>query len=64
MKMPTMNDKITTSNDKVSKKHNGNIRCVRLDMQFFWIKEDTKMLKVGALKVLDMMLKDTEDKSA
>jgi hypothetical protein len=26
MKMPTRNDKMTTSNNKVLKKHNGNIR--------------------------------------
>jgi hypothetical protein len=49
MKMPTRNDKMTTSNNKVLKKHNGNIMCIRLDLIFKKIN-DTKMLKVGVLK--------------
>ncbi len=36
MKMPTRNDKMTTSNNKVLKKHNGNIMCIRLDMKYFF----------------------------
>jgi hypothetical protein len=32
--MPTRNDKMTTSNNKVLKKHNGNIMCIRLAMNF------------------------------
>jgi hypothetical protein len=39
MKMPMRNDKMTTSNEKVSKKHNGNIRRTRLDMQYFFFNK-------------------------
>jgi hypothetical protein len=34
MKMPTRDDKMTTNNNKVLKKHNENIMCIRLDMVF------------------------------
>jgi hypothetical protein len=65
MKMPTRNDKMTTSNNKVLKKHNGNIMCIRLDMKYFLFNNKRHQDVEGlSLKELDMMLKDTKDKSA
>jgi hypothetical protein len=59
--MSTKNDKTTTNNIQVSKRHVENAKGIRLDMIFFFLgNKSTKTLKVEDIKVLNMMLKGTK----
>jgi hypothetical protein len=61
MRMLTRNDKMTTNNIGVLKMHFGNLGCTRLDTILRKIIiGGTIMLKVKALRVMDIMLEDTK----
>jgi hypothetical protein len=60
-KMPIRNDKIATNNNGVSKRHVGNVGCVKLDMELvFQAIGGIEKLKVEALRAMDTMLKDAK----
>jgi len=61
MKMLTRNEKMTTNNIGVLKMHFGNVGCAKLDMILRKkVIRGTIMLKVKALRAMDIMLEDTK----